>query len=44
MAHDLKRSHISLVRASIAAGAKPAVLAKKCCIGRAAIRAVLAQQ
>jgi hypothetical protein len=37
MAHDLKRSQISLVRASIAADAKPAVVAKNFCIGRAAV-------
>ena len=42
--HDLTRSQISLVRASIQAGVKPAVLARQFGISLAAIRAVLAQR
>lgn len=42
--HDLTRSQISLVRASIQAGIKPAVLARQFGISLAAIRAVLAQR
>jgi hypothetical protein len=42
--HDLTRSQISLVRASIHAGVKPAVLARQFGISLAAIRAVLAQR
>lgn len=41
---DLTRSQISLVRASIQAGVKPAVLARQFGISLAAIRAVLAQR
>jgi len=42
--HDLTRSQISLVRASIEAGIKPAILARQFGISLAAIRAVLAQR
>jgi len=42
--HDLTRSQISIVRASIQAGVKPAVLARQFGISLAAIRAVLAQR
>lgn len=42
--HDLTRSQISLVRASIQAGVKPADLARQFGIRLAAIRAVLAQR
>ena len=42
--HNLTRSQISLVRASIQAGVKPAVLARQFGISLAAIRAVLAQR
>lgn len=42
--HDLTRSQVSLVRASILAGVKPAVLAKQFGISLAAIRAVLADK
>ena len=42
--HNLTRSQISLVRASIQAGVKPAVLARQFGINLAAIRAVLAQR
>jgi len=43
-AHDLTRSQISLVRASLKAGVKPATLAKQFGISLAAIRAVLAEK
>jgi uncharacterized protein (DUF433 family) len=42
--HDLTRSQISLVQASIQAGVKPAVLARQFGISLADIRAVLAQR
>ena len=42
--HDLTLSQISLVRAPIQAGVKPAVLARQFGISLAAIRAVLAQR
>lgn len=43
-AHDLTRSQVSLVRASIRAGVKPGALAKQFGISLAAIRAVLAEK
>ena len=43
-AHGLTRSQVSLVRASIEAGVKPAVLARQFGISLASIRAVLAQR
>ena len=42
--HGLTRSQVSLVRASIEAGVKPAVLARQFGISLASIRAVLAQR